>query len=257
MRARRATNGHAKVMLLFTVVIVCALAGSWIMFIVSNLGHYLALPWEEVIVGGISVKVPPIAGYLKAGVVYYGGVIGGLAGVSAFALAAGIPVLETMDISAPALALGHAWGRLGCFLAGCCYGRPCGAWEYLCIRFPAGSVAFSDIYGRETGDIKMDLTQPLFPVQIVESLFELMLSLLLAHLYGRRMGKGMVFGAYLFLYGAFRFIIEYFRFDPYRGHLYSLSTSQWISMAAVAAGLAFAIARALGPKKRGKKIITD
>jgi len=237
LKARYIIEDYEKIVTLGIVLVISAFAGSWILFIVSNLEHYASLPWTEITLFGKEVKVPPFMEYLKGGMAFYGGVLGAMAGALTYGIYARLPLLETMDCFAPGLALGHAWGRAGCFLAGCCYGIPCGEGAGLCARFPRDSVAYMDLVERGLLNLKMEATPPLVPVQLLESGFELLLALGLAHLYAFRPTAGYVISGYFILYGIFRFVIEYFRFDPDRGSMLFFSTSQWISLLMIPAGL--------------------
>jgi phosphatidylglycerol:prolipoprotein diacylglycerol transferase len=237
LRARYVYERYDRIILLFIVIVASGLAGSYVLFILSNWRLYLDLPWKQVTIFGVEIGVPRLGQLLRGGMVYYGGLLGGLAGGIVFIVIFRAPVLETMDCVAPGVAMAHAWGRLGCFLAGCCYGVPCDSAGGLCVRFPSDSVAYFDMIERGLLSPKESLTPPLVPVQLIESFFELILAMVLTHLYGFRKTRGQVMGAYFVLYGAFRFGMEALRFDPYRGSLLFFSTSQWISIALVLAGL--------------------
>ena len=120
----------------------------------------------------------------------------------------------------PALPLFHAFGRVGCFLAGCCYGIPAPA-GWLGVTFPASAVeAPSGV--------------PLLPVQLYEAAGCVLLFLLLDHLTDRGWPGGRLLALYLALYAVFRFLLEFLRGDAVRGSLGPLSTSQVISLAVLA-----------------------
>ena len=112
--------------------------------------------------------------------------------------------------------LAHGFGRIGCFLTGCCYGRECSS---LGIAFAHSEIAPNGV--------------PLFPVQLVEAACVLGLSLVLASMARRgRPGREML-AVYLISYGALRFILEFFRGDGYRSFLLGLSVSQLIAVCTV------------------------
>lgn len=150
---------------------------------------------------------------MRSGFVFYGGLIGALLAI----LLAG----KIHKIDAPAylqnfifmLPLFHCFGRIGCFLTGCCYGIPYNG--PLAVTFPAESLAVPGV--------------PLFPVQLAESFLLLLISLLLLYriLHGRNQNSVEL---YIILYGITRFSLEFLRYDSYRGIYFGLSTSQWISM---------------------------
>lgn len=160
--------------------------------------------------------------FWQGGLTFYGGLLLALPGGLWFARRRGLGGLRTADVVAPSVMLGLAFGRVGCFLNGCCYGAETDG--SLGVRFPGH---FADRH----------------PTQLYESLFALGLFFLLRHLVRRRCrGEGELLGWLLVLYGVFRIGIEVFRDDP-RGALGPLSTSQLISIPLVAAG-AWLVARA-------------
>ena len=111
------------------------------------------------------------------------------------------------------LPLIHAFGRIGCFLAGCCYGIPyCG---YFNVVFPKNSFAPQGIN--------------LFPIQLCEAFFLILLSFFLLYLTLKNKSRHMVL-IYLFCYSIIRFILEFLRYDSARGKVLFFSTSQWISL---------------------------
>ena len=116
--------------------------------------------------------------------------------------------------------IGHAFGRIGCLFAGCCYGMECET--PISIVFPVGSAAPAGI--------------PLLPTQILESVFLFLLCAFLVWRLAKQKPFGTVSGWYMALYGAWRFTIEFFRNDE-RGFVGALSTRQFISIFAVAAGV--------------------
>ena len=126
------------------------------------------------------------------------------------------------DLLAPSVALAQAFGRLGCFFAGCCYGKetslPIG------IVFPENSFAPAGV--------------PLLPTQLFSSAGDFLIAFVLIRMTGKMRYHGDVGALYLMLYGIGRFIIEFFRND-YRGSIGVLSTSQIISIGVVAAGVVF------------------
>jgi phosphatidylglycerol:prolipoprotein diacylglycerol transferase len=151
---------------------------------------------------------------ISTGMVFYGGLIGGILGVFFCAKRNKESFFEFADYFAPAFCLAHAGGRVGCLLAGCCYGME---WH--------GALAIH-LEGADR-----------LPVQPMEAIFLVLLSGFLTLLFIKRKHRGVVAGAYLTLYSIWRFIIEFFRGDSVRGFLGSLSTSQWISIATFIAGV--------------------
>lgn len=157
---------------------------------------------------------------LTQGLVFYGGLIGGFLLCLWYLRRYKLDVLLYADAMVPGIGLFHALGRLGCFLSGCCYGV---AWEHG-ICYPESHI---------TGGT------PLFPVQLVEAAGDLILCLVLCQLSRRWKGTGLTMPAYGIGYGVLRFVLEFFRGDAVRGHWGNLSTSQWISLAIIAASAVF------------------
>ncbi len=167
--------------------------------------------------------------FLRSGGVFYGGLIGALLALLLLLKKRRIGFWTFADMAAPAAALGHAIGRVGCFLAGCCWGRECSyAW----------AVTFTDPVAER--NVGVPLNVPLHPTQLYESagLFVLC-GVLLA--FGKRRFPGQIFALYLGGYALLRGTIEFFRGDP-RGSVFggAVSTSQLIALAGLAA--AFGIA---------------
>lgn len=122
----------------------------------------------------------------------------------------------------PAVSFAQGFGRLGCFFAGCCYGRETDSW--FSITFTHSDFAPNGV--------------KLLPTQLMSSAGDFLICGLLLLYAGRKPKEGQVAAGYMVLYGIGRFIIEFFRND-YRGSIGVLSTSQIISIGVVAAGVAF------------------
>lgn len=157
---------------------------------------------------------------LKAGFVFYGGFIGAVSFLLFYCRRKNISFLRLADLFAPALALGHAIGRLGCFSAGCCHGGP--------TSMPWG-VTFTNPYC-QTDPHYMNM--PLHPTQLYESMGDFLIFLLLSRIYrkGGYKNEGKVFFLYAFLYSAIRFINEFFRADSRGAFFLGLSQAQIISL---------------------------
>ncbi len=163
---------------------------------------------------------------LRSGGVFYGGLIGGVLAGAYYLRKYKLPFWATADILAVGIPLAHAFGRLGCFAAGCCWGTVCAR--------PWG-VTFTNPDAHALTGVPLGV--PLHPTQLYETLYLGALFAFLVWYYPRRRFPGQVFCAYGFLYAAFRFGIEFLRGDP-RGGLAGLSTSQLIAVAAVCAAAA-------------------
>jgi phosphatidylglycerol:prolipoprotein diacylglycerol transferase len=170
---------------------------------------------------------------LREGFVFYGALIGGLLGVAIYAATKKLPFFSLTDYFIPALVIGHAFGRIGCLFAGCCYGMECVS--PISIVFPAGSAAPAGV--------------PLLPVQIMESAFLFLLCAFLVWRLKKQKPFGTVSGWYMVLYGAWRFTIEFFRSDA-RGAVGVLSTSQFISIFVLLGGVALLLLVKFGALKK-------
>jgi len=171
--------------------------------------------------------------FWEGGLVFYGGVIASGAVMLWFCRRERWSFWTLGDLAAPSLALGHAFGRLGCFLAGCCFGAPtAGRWAP---RFPAGSVAFDELQAEGQLPPGASHTLPLHPTQLYEAAGELLLFVLLWWLQGRwsrpdprrpegTQRPGALLLTYAAGYAALRFAVEMFRGDGARGVLAALPT---------------------------------
>ena len=142
------------------------------------------------------------------GSVFYGGLLGGIFTAFVYVRIQKIDIQKFIYIITPYIPLFHFFGRIGCFLYGCCYG-------------------FESSFGVEINGITR------FPIQLVEAIYNLLLFFLLLYLRKKIKFKSNLLVVYLFLYAVGRFIIEYFRGDTYRGIFFGLSTSQWLSLIVV------------------------
>ena len=148
------------------------------------------------------------------GSVFYGGLLGGMAVGVIYCKKKKLDVSEYSDIIAPGVPLFHCFGRIGCFLGGCCYG----------IESEFGFT----VHGNELLPSVNDVQR--FPVQLLEAALNLMLFFALAYFLKKGVLKGRLFAVYLLSYSVIRFFDEFLRGDTYRGFLFGLSTSQIISI---------------------------
>lgn len=156
------------------------------------------------------------------GMVFYGGLVGALLLIAIYARWRKVGFLVLTDMLAPSVGLGHAFGRVGCLGAGCCYGRPTdSAWA---ITFPEGAVAPAGV--------------PRLPTQVHEILFNLTLAAFLWVLPRRFVGQR--FALLLLLYGIFRAINEHFRADD-RGYVLGTGVTNGQATSLVMALVALAI----------------
>ncbi len=167
--------------------------------------------------------------FLYAGFVFYGGLYGALLGVWIYARHWKLAFFDFMDPLLPTVPIIHAWGRIGCFFMGCCYGIPVDApWG---VYFARSEIAPTDV--------------ALLPVQLYESAGVFVLAAVLIVLQYRHIQKRMQLAVYLLGYGVMRFVLEFFRYDAYRGFIGLLSISQVISVLTVIWGMALLIGQGL------------
>ena len=161
----------------------------------------------------------------KGGFVFYGGLLGGILGVFIYSKQFKISFKSLLLTLLPVVPLIHAIGRIGCLCAGCCYGM-----EYNGF----GAITFHNSPLAPNG-------VPLFPMQIIEAICNLIIFIILLVTYKRYLGTYKTLGLYLILYSIVRFILEFFRGDLIRGIYFSLSTSQWISIILFIVGISIFI----------------
>jgi phosphatidylglycerol:prolipoprotein diacylglycerol transferase len=204
---RRARYGIPKDDLFYLILygVIGALLGSKLLYLIS----VLPAIWR----GGPWLWHHPegILALLQSGFVFYGGLLGALFMVYRYCRTYHLSFQNVSNLIAPAFPLFHAFGRVGCFLAGCCWGVEC----------PAFGVAFFHSIAAPNG-------VPLFPVQLIEAGCNLLLFFLLVWL-SQRTSKAPLLPLYLGFYASLRFILEFWRGDTLRGVLL-LSTSQWVSL---------------------------
>jgi phosphatidylglycerol:prolipoprotein diacylglycerol transferase len=150
----------------------------------------------------------------RAGLVWYGGLIGGVLCCSAYLLIKKIDFLTVADAAAPALAIGYALGRIGCFLVGDDYGRPTNSW--IGIAFPKGSPPTTAESLRQFGvhvdpSIPPDQILRVHPTQLYESASALVMFAILMYASKRPHARGRIFGLVLVLMGIERFLVEIVR----------------------------------------------
>jgi phosphatidylglycerol---prolipoprotein diacylglyceryl transferase len=200
----------------------------WVMVggIVGARAVYVATYWNDEFAGQPFAEIFKI---WNGGLVYYGGLIGATIAGMIYICWKKLPLWKITDIFAPSIALGSVFGRIGCLLNGCCYGRFCELpWA---IRFPEG---------HETHPAGQAAT-PVHPTEIYDALLNLILYIFLAWLFRRKKFDGQIFATYLILYAVCRSIVEYFRGDYPADHVHNgLTSAQLVSIPIFIAGLALA-----------------
>ncbi len=148
-----------------------------------------------------------------SGFVVYGGIISGVLAVIIYCRIKKVNFFEYFDLLVPSVSIAQAFGRIGCFLAGCCYG--CETDSFIGITFTNSSIAPNLV--------------KLVPTQLISSASNFAIAIILILLARRNTKPGRVGLLFLILYSVFRFIIEFFRND-FRGTIWFMSTSQFISI---------------------------
>lgn len=170
-------------------------AGLWLMVgtIVGARTLYVISYWNESFAGRPLKEIFMVQ---HGGLVFYGGLIGASLACIVFAFVRKLPLWKLADILAPSIALGSFFGRWGCLMNGCCYGRPTTLpWG---IQFPKGHETYPNY---------------VHPTEIYDSLLNFGLYASLAWLFRRRSFDGQVFAVYLICYAVLRSFVEYFRGD--------------------------------------------
>ncbi len=170
-----------------------AVAGAEMLYMLTRLDRLFINFWEAV-----------------GGMVFYGGLLGAVAAAYWYCRAANQDFGLYADVFAVAIPAFHLFGRIGCFLAGCCYGME-STWGMVY------STPFAETAVR-------------IPIQLIEAAGNLLIIPILLYCMKKRLPKGSVLAVYFVLYAVLRFTDEFFRGDAIRGHLWLLSTSQWISL---------------------------
>ena len=196
-------------------VVLAGILGAKILYIINDWSHYVAYP-RDILSWGT----------LQAGGVFSGGLIGALVIAVWYVRRHKMPGLATCDAFAPGLALGHAIGRLGCFSAGCCWGKETSHFW---------GVTFTN---KLAGELGTPLNKALQPTQLFEAAVELANFFLLMWLFKRRKFDGQVFAAFMILYGTARFFLEFLRDDPGRGEVFGglMTGTQLVAICLVLGG---------------------
>ena len=155
------------------------------------------------------------------GFVVYGGIIGGILTGYIYCRVKKLVFLQYFDLIAPSLALAQGFGRIGCFLAGCCYGKE--TTSLLSVTFHTSDFAPNGV--------------ALIPTQIYSSILDFLHFILLLIIAKHKKTDGQVAACYLVFYSAGRFVLEFFRGDVERGNVGILSTSQFIGIFTFLAGI--------------------
>jgi len=214
--------------------------------------YYLGLHWEDLVAN------PGRELLSRGGLVWYGGLIGGVLAYYWQVRRRKLPLLLSFDAVAPSLAIAYAVGRVGCFLVGDDYGLPTSSW--VGIAFPNGAPPSTAGYLRTVGaDLPASIPDwqvlPVHPTQLYEVAAALVIFGILWRVSGRKLAPGRLFGLYLTLYGIERFLVEFVRAKGDRIVL-GLSTSQLVSLVLVAIGAYLLQRRAAAAAQKSPRAAT-
>lgn len=205
---RGKTKGYDenKLSNLMIISIIMGILGGKLLFIITDLKNIIENPKSILNFG--------------EGFVVYGGIIFGALTVFLYCKKQKWNVMDIFDCIVPGLAMAQGFGRIGCFLAGCCYGKETDL--FLGVKFPIDSLAPAGVY--------------LHPTQLYSSVFDFALATFLIVYSRDERKKGRIASLYVILYSIGRFIIEFLRNDE-RGSVAFLSTSQFIAIFTLILGL--------------------
>lgn len=193
-----------KIMDLGFYILLASLIGSRVFYVFVNPAPYISNPLN-------------IFKIWEGGLVFYGGVLLVMPVFVWYVKKHGLGIWRTADVFAPSIAIGHAFGRIGCFVAGCCYGKI------------AESIPWAVVFTKP--ECLAPTNVPLHPTQLYEAVGEAINFLILITLRKYKSFNGQLFVAYMLFYAILRFIVEFFRGDPGRGYIMdNLSLSQGISI---------------------------
>lgn len=204
-RAKKRMLNQDHLFSIFLLVLIFGFVGAKLLFCIVEIKTILSNP--ILILSG-------------DGFVVYGGIVGGIAAMMIFCRMKKTSFLRYFDLLAPSVAIAQGFGRIGCFLAGCCYGRETDSG--FCIVFHNSLYAPNGV--------------KLLPTQLIMSVGDFLIALVLLLYAKKDRKKGKIGGLYLILYSVGRFLVEFLRSD-YRGAIGFLSTSQFISIFILLLGL--------------------
>lgn len=204
-----------------TWLLLVALLGAKVLMVLSDWGYYRQNPGE----------IFSRSTFLAGGV-FYGGFIAAVLFAAWYIRLHHLPFWKVVDVYAPAISLGLGIGRIGCFAAGCDYGKP---------TTSAWGVVFTNPIAHEVSGVPLGI--PLYPTQPIMSLASLSIFAVLIWRYSKKSRDGEIFVLYLALYAVARFFIEFLRGDEDRGFVFHhlLSTSQFIAILAFATAVWMAL----------------
>lgn len=206
---RQARKGGLNVSVVDNLIFICLVSG----YFFSKL-TYVMINWDDFLAN-------PMAVLGSSGWVVMGGILGGILGAYIYCKYKKVNFMEYFNLLIPGVSLAQAFGRVGCFFAGCCYGLV--TTSKIGVTFPVDSLAPSGV--------------KLLPTQLMSSAGNLAIFFILFYLYRQEKLRKYTSAAYLILYSIGRFMIEFLRGDIERGFIFGLATSQFISIFTFIAGI--------------------
>lgn len=201
---------------LLFIVFLGAIIGGKLLFIVVS--------WPQ-LGATFAEKISTIIHDIRYGFVFFGGLLVAVGAALWYMRCKQLPILKTADFLIAGVPLGHALGRIGCFLAGCCYGKP--------TTLPWG-VRFTDPHALVPPEL---MNIPLHPTQLYEAGLNFLLFLLLHYASKKPHREGKILVLYVLYYATMRFAIEFLRGDFRGGFVLGLSPSQVISLFVIGVAL--------------------
>ena len=205
---KKRTGDDTSLIFVYLFAAIGALVGMHLLYGITNISY-----WGELLKATDFIDFCKRVATIFGGGVFYGGLLGAIAAGMISVKVQKLPTDIASDCMAPSIPLFHGFARIGCFLGGCCYG----------IESDFGFVFEHSLVESANGVRRL-------PVQLFEATFNFLLFFLLWRLLAKNKLQGRLILLYLMIYPVGRFTLEFFRGDEYRGFLFGLSTSQWISI---------------------------
>ena len=224
VRARKSGVKSTDVLDLALWVLIAGLVGARMFYLISE------VDWTRESRSFLNV-IKVFFKFRQGGLVFYGGLLLAIAVGIVYLVVKKLSVWKFADIAAPSVAIGIAFARIGCYMNGCCWGKPCpegSPFRFLCVAFPKGSLP-AGFYGQAN--------LPLYPTQFIHSINALMLFVVLSIIYWRKKFDGEVFWLFVAMYAVTRFSIEFLRGDNQPVFLGTFTVSQAVSLVLLPASL--------------------
>lgn len=210
LRAPKFGADRENAVYIYVLGAVGAMIGAKLLFILVEIPDIL-----RALESGTAKPSEIILSLANGGMVFYGGLIGGILAAWWCAKIIKTKLTDYLILLVPALALAHSIARIGCFSAGCCYGAETSSW----------------IGHTYTNSLTAPNGVPLLPIQLIEAFGVFLIFIFLVWYTSSPKREHYTLAMYIILYAPMRFILEFFRGDSLRGFILGLSTSQWISAA--------------------------